>query len=301
MFGKGKPRGQGVQLAVYIMKGHPGERAELIDMRGFGPVSDLRDGMRNEHIRARDGTNGEKPFFHAHFRGADGEGKKLTRQQWLEIADRCDRTLGLTGQPRATSLHINRQSGDMHMHLAYSLVAEGRDGKLYIKKLGLYKTKLKELCREIERDYGLRILGNQRQPGDLARAAGRDEFEEARRLGTDLKAIRSGILDCFEKSDNGKALKAALEDRGLILANGDRRDCFVVIDGAGGQHALNKKLTGLTLAETRARLADLDRAQLPGVEQAKELQAERQAARATQERENHGRAAEGGRAGDNAV
>ena len=74
-----------------------------------------------------------------------------------------------------------------------------------------------------------------------------------------------------------------------MLANGDRRDCFVVIDPAGGQHALNKKLTGLTLAETRDRLADLDRSQLPSVEQAKEMQAAREA----QEREKHGRGADG--------
>jgi hypothetical protein len=67
----------------------------------------------------------------------------------------------------------------------------------------------------------------------------------------------------------------------------------VVIDHAGGQHALNKKLTGMTLAETRNRLADLDRSQLPGVEQAKELQAQRQLAREAVQQEKHGRGADG--------
>jgi hypothetical protein len=71
------------------------------------------------------------------------------------------------------------------------------------------------------------------------------------------------ILDCFERSDSGKAFNAALAMHGLLLANGDRRDCFVVIDREGGHHALNKKLTGHTLAETRKRLGDIDRAQLP--------------------------------------
>ena len=110
-----------------------------------------------------------------------------------------------------------------------------------------------------------------------------------------MRAIRTAILDCFEQSDNGKALNAALDERGLILAQGDRRDCFVVVDAGGGQHALNKKLTGLTLAETRPRLGDLDRAQLPGVDQAKELQAERKATREGQERGRHGRGADGPR------
>jgi hypothetical protein len=271
MIAKGNFHAVGVRLAAYLVKAHPGERGELIDMRGFGPASDLRDGFRIEHIRARDGTRAEKPFFHVHFRGAAGEGAKLSRADWLAIAERCDRALGrhMDGQPRAVSLHTDRQTGDMHMHLGYSLVRETEDGRLYVQKLGLYKLRLKEVSREIERDYGLKIVSNERQAGDLAKTAGRDEFEEARRLGTDLKAIRSQILHCFQQSDNGRAFKAALDERGMQLANGDRRDCFVVVDAAGGQHALNKKLTGLTLAETRARLGDLNRAQLPGVEQAK--------------------------------
>jgi hypothetical protein len=296
MIAKGNFHSGGVKLAAYLVKAEAGERGELIDMRGFGPVSDLRDGFRAEQIRAHDATKAAQPFFHVHFRGAHGEGLKLSRADWIEIANRCDKALGrdMADQPRAASLHIDRRTGDMHMHLGYSLVRESRAeaDQFYVVKLGLYKNKLKGLAREIERDYGLKIVSNERRPGDLARAADRNEVEESRRLGTDVRAIRSGILDCFEKSDSGRALKAALDERGLQLANGDRRDCFVVIDAAGGQHALNKKLTGLTLAETRARLADLDRSQLPGVEQAKEMQAERQAARAAQEREKHGRAAD---------
>jgi hypothetical protein len=112
-----------------------------------------------------------------------------------------------------------------------------------------------------------------------------------------VRDIRAAILDSLQQSDNGKAFKAALEGRGFILANGDRRDCFVVIDPAGGQHALNKKLTGVTLAKTRERLADLDRSQLPGVDRAKDMQAVRSAREARQppgragDMEEHGAAA----------
>ena len=74
-------------------------------------------------------------------------------------------------------------------------------------------------------------------------------LEQIRRLGTNVREIRTVILDSLEQSDNGRAFKAALEERGLMLANGDRRDCFVVVDQEAGHHALNKKLTGMTLAE----------------------------------------------------
>jgi hypothetical protein len=222
MIAKGNFHSHGVRLAAYLVKAELGERGELIDMRGFGPVSDLRDGFRVEQIRAQDGTRADQPFFHVHFRGAHGEGAKLSRAEWIEIANRCDTALGwfMPQQPRAARLHIDRRTGDMHLHLGYSLVAENEDGKLHVLKLGLYKNKLKHLARELEKDYGLKIVSNKRQPGDRARAGDRNEFEESRRLGTDLKAIRTGILDCFEKSDNGKAVKAALDERSLRPATG---------------------------------------------------------------------------------
>jgi hypothetical protein len=145
------------------------------------------------------------------------------------------------------------------------------------KDPGMYKNHLKQLCRKLEKEFCLQEVSNFRKPEDLARAASWKEQEEARRLGTDERAIRSAILNCLEAADGGKAFRVALDERGLMLANGDKRDCFVVVDQAGGHHALNKKLTGHTLAETRDRLADLDRTQLPSVEQAQEIQRTRTA------------------------
>ena len=287
MIAKGKIRGEGVKLAAYLLKGEDGERAELLDMRGFGlQAKDLIEGFRQEEEHAL-ATKAEKPFFHAHFRSVEGEGKQLTRQQWLEIADGCDTALGrfMTQQPRGASLHIDRKTGDVHMHLAYSLVAQRDDGRAFVHKLGLYETKLQLYAREIEQKYGLQIVSNERRAG--ARRGNQREHEESRRLGTDIHAIRSAILDSFEKSDSGKAFNSAIRTQGGIVANGDRG--FVVIDPAGGHHALNKKLTGKTLAEIGQRLSDLDRSQLPTVDQAKAIQRDRQTAREAHQTRDHGR------------
>ena len=274
MIGKGNHHAHGVKLGNVYLTGHPGERAELIEMRGFGPISDLRDGFRVEHIRARDGTKAEKPFFHVQFRGAHGEGLKLTTAHQLEIANRCDSALGLVGQPRAASLHINRQTGDAHLHLGYSLVAEGEDGQLSSGNSASTKTS-SSTCHA--RSSGISASRSSATSGSRGKRPPptAKSLSKSRRLGSDGPTIRAAILDCLEKSDGGKSLRAALDAQGLMLANGDRRDCFVVIDQAGGHHALNKKLTSLTLAAMRDRLADLDRSQLPGVEQAQAIQAGR--------------------------
>jgi hypothetical protein len=97
----------------------------------------------------------------------------------------------------------------------------------------------------------------------------RNEFEQARRLGVDIRAVRQTIRDCFEHSNNGRSFEAALAERGFILAKGDRRD-FVVIDHEGGMHALGKRILGVTAGQARDRLSDLSREQLPTVEQARE-------------------------------
>jgi hypothetical protein len=204
----------------------------------------------------------------------------LTRQQWIEVVGaRAERQLGFTGQPCAMSFHIDRATGARHLHLAWSRIAQRAGGRLCAIDPGLYKLKLKELSRTLEQELGLKIVSSARATDAKTRAADRNEFEEARRLGTDLKNIRNTIFDCLHRADSDNALNAALDAAGLMLATGDRRDCFVVVDQAGGHHALNKKLTGLTLAQIRQRLGDLDRAQLPGVDQAKI----RQRARLTQD------------------
>ena len=277
MIAKGNTHCDGVKLADYLLRGDPGERAELLDMRGFA-TGDLHQAFADIELM-KEATRADAALFHVQIRGADGEGKKLTREQWLEIADGCDLALGreMTQQGRAASLHIDEQTGDMHMHLAYDLIRQADDGRLFVQKLGLYETKLQLYAREIEQKYGLQILSNERNPG--ARRADRNELEELRRLGTDIHEIRTAIMQGFHSSDNGRSFQAAMQEQGFEVAAGDRRNCFVVIDQEGGQHALNKKLTGMTLKEIEARLADLDRAQLPSVDQAKQMQHDRAAAR----------------------
>jgi hypothetical protein len=271
MIAKGNLHGDGGKLGAYLTTAGKNERAELVELRGFAS-DDIRTAFLDVEVQAY-GTRCQKPFFHGYVRLAHGE--DLDREQWRHVADRMEKRLGFAGQPRAIAFH-HLADGTTHMHVAWSRIDVAQMRAI---DPGMFKNHLKEISRRLEKELGLTQVPNERAAHDKTRAPDRKEFEEARRLKTDLKAIRTAIHDCFQQSDGGKALKAALEAHGLLLANGDRRDCFVVIDPAGGQHALNKKLTGLTLAETRERLGDLDRTQLPSVDDAQARQEARAAAR----------------------
>jgi hypothetical protein len=273
---KGNLHSSGMKLVDYLISGQHGERVELGGARGFdffGP--NLRSAAAVMQRLALETTRCEKPWFHTQTRLAPGE--RLNFAQWEQTLDREEKRLGFAGLPRAWSFHIDEATGEMHMHAAWFRV-DTETG--LARDPGLFKLRLMEVARACELEFGLREVGNTRHADDRARAAERNEQEESRRIGTDVRAIRTAILDCFEHADSGKAFRAALEERDLVLANGDKRDCFMVIDEAGGHHALNKKLTGITLAAMRERMADLDRAQLPTVAEARAMQCEKALQRA---------------------
>jgi hypothetical protein len=260
MIAKGNLHANGGKLAAYLTTGKDGERAELVELRGFA-ADNIRDAFTDVQIQA-EATRATKPFFHAYIRLPEGEA--LARGGWQRVADRIEKGLGFEGQGRAVAFHY-KANGETHMHIAWSRIDLETMRAI---DPGLYKNKLKEMSRELERDLGLTMVRNERAPEQKTRAAGRNEFEQARRLDTNLTAIRETIRECWDRSDSGRAFGAALDEKGLILARGDRRD-FVVIDREGGMHALSKRITGVTAPEIRARMADLDRAELPSVAEAR--------------------------------
>ena len=265
MYSKGTPHNNGPNLAKYLITESEGiECAEVVELRGFA-ADNIYDALALGQLMAS-GTRCQNPFFHAYIRLPAGEA--LSREQWRYTADRIERQLGFKNQPRAIVFHL--KDGDEHMHLVWSRI--GKDMKAIDP--GLYKNKLKEISRVLEKELGLKQIGNERDPDEKTKAASRPEFEESRRLKTNLKAIRETIRECWDMSDNGRSFTASLEEKGLILAQGDERD-FVIVDHAGGIHALSKRITGAAMKDSRNRLADLDRKKLPDVDQARSMQRER--------------------------
>lgn len=274
MIAKGTTHNNGARLAAYMIAGHDGQRAELWQLRGFGST-DIKDAFRSVHVMA-EATKCEQPFFHVQVRNRAGE--KLTRQQWEIAADRIQKMLGLTGQPRAIAFHIY-ENGDEHMHLAVSLIdAE----TMKARRLPFFKYRLKTISRELEKEFGLQPVKNTRE-GPIKYAPTRAQDEQARRLGVDLHEVRNTIRACWDRSDNGRSFQASLEDEGLTLALGDRRG-FVVIDHEGGIHALGKRILDVTPGQIKVRLSDLSREELPSVAEARALVNEIKTERAGREK-----------------
>lgn len=262
MICKGNTHKNGAKLARYMTTGKDGERAELWALAGFA-AGDIREAFRSVHVMA-EATRCEQPFFHVQVRTPDDE--ELSKEEWRRVVDRIEAKLGLSGQPCAIAFHADEETGHEHMHVAWSRIdAE----TMTARPLPFFKERLKEVARQMEKELDLTRVRNERD--SPVQAPNRDEFEQARRLGVDIREVRETIRQCWEQSDCGRGFEAALADEGLLLAKGDRRD-FLVIDSQGGMHALGQRILGISAAETRARMTDLSRDHLPSVDQAREHQ-----------------------------
>lgn len=260
MIAKAYTHNSGRRLARYLMRAEEGERVELLELRGFAS-DDIHEAFQSIDVMVL-ATKGEKPMFHVAVRNPAGE--HLTNEQWLQVADRIEAKLGFTGQPRGMAFHIDEATGDRHLHIGWSRIDEET---MTLKCPAFYKLRLKEVCRELESEFGLRILDNDRKNPGMA--PNRAEFEQAKRLGIDLEAVRAKIVESWQQSDNGHSFRAALEDNSLLLVRGDRR-AFVVLDEKNGIHALGQRLLGVKAADVKAHCADLDYESLPTVEQGRE-------------------------------
>jgi hypothetical protein len=104
------------------------------------------------------------------------------------------------------------------------------------------------------------------------------EVQRGQETGIDPKDVKAELTALYRQCDTGQAFAAALEERGYVLARGDRRP-FVIVDPAGDDHAVGRRSIGVTAAEIHARMADLDRDALPSVQEARALARERAAER----------------------
>ena len=214
------------------MTGKEGECVEFGEARSFEFFhDDLCEAARLMDRMAGVISKAENPWFHSQTRLPADE--RLTRAQWEQVVDRQEKVLGFTGQPRIWAMHVNEATGERHLHVAWYRIDVERECAI---DPGLYKNKLKFEVVAVSRKAAWIAAHRQRAAAAAtsARYAERHEVDECRRLGTDVRAIRTAILDCFEQSDGGKAFKAALEDTRLDA--GERRPARLLCgDRSGGR------------------------------------------------------------------
>ena len=254
---KAKERGDGGQLARYLLATRDNDHVELHEVSGF-VSDDLIDAFHEADAIAR-GTRCKNYLFSMSLNPP--EGAYVETEVFERTADRIGKKLGLENQSRAIVFH--EKDGRRHAHVVWSRIDTE---KMRAINMPHYKTKLRDVSRDLYLEHGWdmpRGLQDRslRDPLNFTR----EEWQQAKRAGVDPREVKTALQQCWATSDNLSSFQSALKERGFWLARGDRRG-FVAVDYRGEVYSLSR-YAGAKTKELSARLGDRER--LPSVDQVK--------------------------------
>ena len=260
---KGSQRAGGTQLAFHLLKTEENEHVEIHEVSGF--VSDTpMDAFKEAHAISQ-GTKCKQFLFSLSLSPPEKESVPIATFEQA-IAD-IENKIGLAGQPRVVVFH--EKEGRRHAHCVWSRIDVGE-----MKAINLphFKLKLRDISRDLYLEHGWHMprgLVNceERNPLNFTQA----EWQQAKRVKQDPRAIKEAFQDCWAISDSRAAFASALEERGYHLAKGDRRG-FVAVDWRGEIYAVSR-WAGAKIKDVRARLGSPG--ELPSIEKTQKRLAER--------------------------
>ncbi len=262
---KGKSRSGPAALAAHLGNAEKNERVSLLETRGT-VAQDLRGALVEMDAHAL-GTRCEKSLYHAAM--SPEPPHRLTPEQRLEAIDALEQQLGLNGHARAVVMH--EKYGREHIHIVWSRI--DLDRMRSVSDSHNYR-KHEEVARDLERRFGHdRVQGAHHEREGVARprrTPSRAELRQEERTGIKGKDVEKEVTALFRASDTAEAFRAALEDKGYVLARGDSRD-FVIVDRAGGIHSLARRIDGVRAAELREFMSGLSQDSLRSAEEMKRL------------------------------
>jgi hypothetical protein len=261
----GGSRSNGAYFATHLMRADHNERVEVVEIRGLA-AENVRDAFL-EMKAVASGTKATRYFYHANLNTREDE--KLTPEQWQQAVDTLERELGLTDQPRFVVLHD--KEGRVHEHVVWSRI--NADTMTAISDSLNYQ-KHEQAARALETAFGHEPVESVLEPGGRKKHPEHNPSNQESLRGSeskiDPKAVTAEVTELWKTADSGTAFAAALEERGFILVRGDKRD-FCIVDAAGDEHSLTRRIDGVRAAAVRERMADVERDTLPSVAEGRAL------------------------------
>ncbi|MBN8825844.1 MULTISPECIES: relaxase/mobilization nuclease domain-containing protein [unclassified Spirosoma] len=226
---RGAIRGNGKQLAHYLLSGEANERVQIVEVAGRSNATDayLHQTLQGMSLTS-ELTKSQKGLYHAQINPAYSEDRKMSEKNWLKAADILGSELGLQEQRRVIVLHTKK--GRTHAHVVW---------ERYDHKTGkVISNKFSRLAQDRARKEMERVFEQQPTPH---RNQHRPELKEA-------------LTNLWNETGTGKEFVKAVHDNGYLLAEGVPRHPFMVVDENGRSFDLVRQLKGVRIKEVRQRL-----------------------------------------------
>ena len=256
---KGAARSNTGFFSKHLMNAEGNERVSVVEMRGFTAESVPAAFQELAIIGA--GTGVKNTFYHLSI-NPDPTEPELTPEQWQRAVEVSAEQLGLSDQPRFVIQH--EKNGRTHEHIIFSRI--DADTMTAISDSHNYQAHDRARA-QLEQEFNHERTPDTPEPS-LRKSREFAEWENWRgaESGIEPKAMKAEISALWQQSDSGRAFQMAVEEKGYLLAKGDRRD-FVVIDSVGAVHSLGRRVDAKA-ADIRAKMVDLDRNSLMDAKEA---------------------------------
>jgi len=254
---KASQRGGGKQLAQHLLRSDDNEHVAVYEIRGF--ESRTLTAALKEAYAVSQATSCRQFLFSVSLNPP--QDKQVAIETFESVIARIEQKNGLSGQPRAIVFH--EKEGRRHAHAVWSRIdAE----TMTARNLPHFKMKLRDLSREVYLEQGWQLPkglmnSQQRDPRNFTLS----EWQQARREGVHARELKEMMAECWAVSDSRKAFSHALEERGMMLARGDRRG-HVAVSHTGNVLSV-ARYAGQKAKDVTARLGAAD--DLPSADEAK--------------------------------
>jgi hypothetical protein len=252
-------------FARHLLNPKDNDNVRVCEFKGFAQ-EDVKQAFLDMEAIAK-GTRCENYFYHANLSPRADE--HLTDEQWSFAVDTLEKHLGLEGQPRLVIEH--EKEGRTHRHVIWSRIDADT---MTARPDSLTYKKHEAAAREIEKACDLEpvasvLVKDRKEPRPERRARDYEGFRGVR-SGLSPDEVKREVTALWQECDSGLAFQAALAEKGYILCRGDRRD-FCIVDPAGDEHSLARRISGAKAADVRERLRDVDRELLPTMAEARAM------------------------------
>jgi hypothetical protein len=268
MIPKASQRAGGQDLATHLLNAFDNEYVEVAEVRG-AVASDLHGAFAEWEAIAHNLTRCRNYLYSLSVNPDLAQGP-LSRDQYRDYADRVEKALGLTGQPRALVFHI--KDGREHCHIVWSRI-DARAGKAIHQAFD--HERLMMLTRDFARDHGLTLPAGYERGGDERKKKTLYEMQQQKSSGITKEERMAAVTAAWKRSDSPRAFVRALEELGYVLATGSRP--YVLVDLYGNMNALPKLIDDRSVRTKNIRAfleSEFPPESLPSVDEAKALVAQ---------------------------
>lgn len=271
MIPKASQRAGGAEQAAHFLNRFENSLVELYELRG-ALSGDLHGAFMEWEVQAHTLTKCEKYLYCLSINPDPAQGD-LPDELYLDYIERVEKTLGLTGQPRAIVFHEKdgKYEARRHCHVAWSRIDIDNEKAIHIS---FDHQKLRALTIAFCREHGLALKGGYLERNDRKQATLYEQVQSAE-TGLSADDHRKLVTEAWQLSDSPRAFVNALQESGYILANGRRP--YVLVDIYGHTHALRRMID---VPDVRMKTlkeffgAEFAPENLPSVDEAQQMVAE---------------------------